>query len=111
MITPTVVSATVCAVSREVGARDDDRHAQREQRGGVAQPPREAHPARAAGAAAIARDERGDRGQVVRVGGVAQPQQDRDEDHGAEHGAVAQLGELLVKTEHRASPDMRGTGP
>jgi hypothetical protein len=47
---------------------------------------------------------------MVGIGGVADAEKDGDQHDHAEHGAVAELGELLVKTEHGASPDTWGTG-
>src|SRR6476619_3058649 len=62
---------------RQVCAIEDDRHTEREERQGVAGSPREAEPGRVSGAPLGRGEESRDRSDVVRIGGVAEAEQDR----------------------------------
>ena len=67
---------------REVAAEKHDRDPERDEGRRVAEAPREAEPARSApGPVRLAGDERRDRDEVIRVGGVAEAEQHRDRKH------------------------------
>ena len=59
---------------RQLGAQDDEHDAGRDQRQRVSEPPAGAHPGRL-DAAALPGDERRDRGEMIRLEGVAHPEQ------------------------------------
>ncbi|HET9581908.1 MAG TPA: hypothetical protein VFP76_03750 [Gemmatimonadota bacterium] len=63
---------------------EDQRQPEQVQRGGVAQPPREAQPAGPAVRSPIGQDERRDGRQVIGVGGVTEPEDEGDRERQAE---------------------------
>ena len=86
----------------QVGAEQHDRQAEGEQRGRVAQPPSEAQaPGAARAALLVGGDQRRDRGEVVGIGGVAQPEEDGDGAHHQRGASVPERGDLLVEPEHQ----------
>ena len=66
----------------------------------MAQAPPGAESRRAAGAAVVGGDQRGDRDQVVGVGGVPQPEHECDAERDQQGGAVEQPGEPGVELLH-----------
>src|SRR5437868_1185806 len=87
----------------QVAAEEDDRKPEDEQRRRVPEPPGEPEDRRPARRPdALACDDRRDRDEMVRVGGVAQAEQERDgEDY--ERPPAAERGDCLVEPEHAAS--------
>ena len=70
----------------------------------MADAPREPELSRpASGALLVACDERRDRYQVIRVGRVTEPDQDRDGQHDHDRRAVGRRREPLVEPEHRTA--------
>ena len=91
--------------ARQVGAEEHDRQPEREQRGGVAEPPGQSERRGATGPAALVRQqERGDRREVIGVGGVAQSEQHRHEQHDEQPAAAAQLRDRVVEARHGQLP-------
>jgi hypothetical protein len=88
---------------RQVRVEQHDRQPEQGEGDRVPEPPREPEPPGAAHAAVgLGRDQRGDRGEVIGVGRVAQPEQQRDHEHQAEGLPVRQLGDPRVKAEHQS---------
>ena len=83
---------------RQVRLPEHDRHAEREQRRGMAEPPGEPEPGRPA---AAVRDQRRHGGQVIRVARVPQAEQDCDHEDDQERRPVGEMHDPLVETEHQ----------
>jgi len=89
---------------RQVPLEEHDRDAEDDQRERVSEtPPRTELRGSLRGALAGRRDERRDRRDVVRVGRVAQPEQERDEDHDGDRAAAGEARDAIVETEHGPS--------
>src|SRR5262249_16936195 len=80
---------------------EHERQAEREQRRGVAEAPREAEASRRAGGALTGAGDQGRDGrEVIGVGRVAQAEHDRDEADERERRAVGERGDPAVEAEH-----------
>jgi hypothetical protein len=89
---------------RQEPVEDEDGQPEGEQGRGVAHAPCESELARpASGTFLVACDERRDRCQVIGVGRVAEPEEDRDGQHDHDRRAVGRRRESLFETEHRTS--------
>jgi uncharacterized protein involved in copper resistance len=87
----------------QIAVEHDDGQAERDQRAGMSHAPRQPEAGRAAPPdRAFGERQRGDRGQVVRVGGVPKSEQERD-DQGEEERTAPELGDVVVEFEHRYS--------
>ena len=89
----------------QVGLEQHDRQAEEGERERVAGSPRQAEPAGAACAVlGVRRDQRGNGGEVVGVGRVPQPQEQRHQQGERHAAALGELGDPFVKPEHRSPP-------
>ncbi len=96
LVGPFFVGATV---------EEEDRQAEGEQRRRVAKALGKSKlPGAAGGALRSARYERRHGGEVIRVGRVAQPEEDGDGDDDPDRGAARGGGDALVEAEHRIHP-------
>ena len=85
----------------QVGLEEQDRHAEDDQGHGVPEPPPGAERRCLAPRLFLAgRDERRDRRDVVRVGGVAQAEQNCNEQDDQDRAAARERGDVVVESEH-----------
>ena len=85
----------------QVAVEEDDRHPEGEQRGRMPQAPGEPElRGSSAGTLPSPGDQRGDCGEVVGIARVAQPEQDRSQEHDPDGGAGGELRDLVVEAEH-----------
>ncbi len=90
---------------RQVPLREEDRHAEGDERHRMAEPPRRSEPGGCARRTFSPRDdERRDRGEVVGVGRVAQTEQRRDQHDDQDRPLVGDSCDPFVEPEHPLPP-------
>ncbi len=85
----------------QIRAVEDDREAEGEERGAVADPPGEPEPR---GGAPVAGGQGRHRREMVRIGGVSEAEEQRDAKHDEERRAVRRTREGMVEPEHLSPP-------